>query len=64
MFVDKWVNSNPTVPKHWTQAAGRGIGRADNLKGAEPGHLADLAEDRILRKYAKEFPGFSQESSP
>ncbi len=34
------------------------------MDGAKPGHQMDLAKDRKLRKYAKEFPGFSPESSP
>jgi hypothetical protein len=35
------------------------------VDGAEPRHHAPgLAEDRKLRKYAKGFSGFSQESSP
>ena len=34
------------------------------VDGAEPGHRADSAEDKKLRQYTKEFPGFSQESSP
>jgi hypothetical protein len=43
----------------FTNAAGK-----SGVDGAEPGHHADLAEDKKLRKYAKEFPGFSQKSSP
>ena len=42
----------------FTNAAGK-LG----VDGAEPGHHADLAEDKKLRQYAKEFPGFSQKSS-
>jgi hypothetical protein len=43
----------------FTNAAGK-----SGKDGAEAGYNADLAEDAKLQQYAKEFPGFSPESSP
>ncbi len=43
----------------FTNAAGK-----SGKDGAEAGYHADLAEDAKLQQYAKEFPGFSPESSP
>ena len=57
--LDTKTGQKTLIDFTFTNAAGKA-----GKDGAEAGYHADLAEDAKLQQYAKEFPGFSPESSP